>query len=65
MFLQDVKLDSLGGVVDVVPTAGNNFTARKGDFYLYFDLYLKSVPAQASIRYELEDEENERDYQKQ
>ena len=52
-FLQDVKWDSNMQVIDFSPTIGNNFTAREGQFYIYFDLYVKDISMPVDLHYEL------------
>lgn len=50
-FLQDVKWDSNMQVLSFNPTIGNNFTAREGNFYIYFDLYVKDISQPITIKY--------------
>ena len=57
-FLQDVKWDSSMQVIDFSPTIGNNFTAREGLFYIYFDLYVKDISKPVDLRYALYDKKN-------
>jgi GWxTD domain-containing protein len=52
-FLQDVKWDSSMQVKSFNPTIGNNFTARDGIFYIYFDLYTQDVSKPVDVRYSL------------
>ncbi|HGY57226.1 MAG TPA: GWxTD domain-containing protein [Caldithrix abyssi] len=59
MFLKDVVVDSANTIVEMDPTFGNNFTLRKGYFYINYSLYCKEVPAKVSITYKMEDEEEE------
>ena len=57
-FLQDVQLDSNMQVIDFSPMIGNNFTARDGIFYIYFDLYLKDIAEPVDLRYTLFNKKN-------
>ena len=52
-FLQDVQWDSNMQMINFNPTIGNNFTARDGNFYIYFDLYTQDVNDPVNIRYSL------------
>ena len=58
-FLQDVQWDSNMQVVDFSPTIGNNFTAREGFFFIYFDLYVKDLLQPVDLRYVLYDKKNQ------
>ncbi|MBD3225089.1 MAG: GWxTD domain-containing protein, partial [Caldithrix sp.] len=51
LFLKSVTMDSLNRLVDYEPTMGNNFSTRQGAFYIYFNLYTKTVPNELSIDY--------------
>ena len=52
-FLQNVEWDSSMQVTNFTPTIGNNFTARDGNFYIYFDLYTQDINKSISVRYSL------------
>ncbi len=58
LFLKDVVKDSAGKIVDYTPSMGNNFSTRKGRFYIYFDLYSQNVPRNTEIQYKLENQES-------
>ncbi len=59
IFLQDVLMDSTNQIKEIQPIFGNNFTLRKGYFYVNYDLYCKDIPAEVSFLYEIEDEDEE------
>lgn len=62
MFLHDFVQDSIGNMMDFEPTFSNNFSLRRGEFFIYFDLYAEDVNVPARIRYILEtDKETEID----
>jgi len=50
-FLQKVEFDSVMQIVDFTPTIGNNFTARAGSFYIYFDLFTQELGDPVEIQY--------------
>ncbi len=51
LLLHEVYLDSTGKINGYLPTFGNNFTAREGFFYIYFDLFTAGISEPANIRY--------------
>ncbi len=51
LFLKDVTVDSTGQVVDYIPTFSNNFTVKKGAFFIYYDVYVKDLDQQVFIHY--------------
>ncbi|HHM02171.1 MAG TPA: GWxTD domain-containing protein [Caldithrix abyssi] len=51
LFVENVKLDSLGNILDFDPVTRNNFTDRKGHFHLYFSLYSRITGKPVQIRY--------------
>jgi len=57
MFLHDVEYDSLGKILNYEPTFSNNFSLRKGEFYIYFDLYTEVVDVPVIIRYILKNDD--------
>ena len=57
-FLQHVVFDSLNNLKEYTPTIGNNFTARAGQFYIYFDLYARDIEQPVKIKYELYDKKD-------
>jgi len=59
IFLQDVVMDTANHIREIQPIFGNNFTLRKGYFYVDYDLYCKDIPAEVSLLHEIEDEDEE------
>ncbi len=51
LFLQSVKLDSNGQVIDFEPTFSNNFTVKSGKFYIYYDVYVKDLNQPVTLHY--------------
>ncbi len=56
LFLQSVTLDSSGQVIDFLPTFGNNFSVKKGAFYIYFDAFTQNLNQPVKIRYQFKAE---------
>ena len=59
IFLQDILVDTTNHIKEIDPIFGNNFTLREGYFYAKYDLYCKDIPAEVSLLYEIEDEDEE------
>lgn len=59
MFLHDVQVDSNGLVTDFEPTFSNNFPLRRGEFYIYFDLYSAQTGSETTVRYILKNDDEE------
>ncbi|HED09143.1 MAG TPA: GWxTD domain-containing protein [Caldithrix abyssi] len=51
LFVQNVKLDSLGNIITFDPVTRDNFTDREGYFHLYFTLYSKVIGQPVQIQY--------------
>lgn len=56
MFLHEMERDSTGLVTNFEPTFSNNFPLRRGEFYIYFDLYSADTGIPVTVRYLLESE---------
>ncbi|MCB9057120.1 MAG: GWxTD domain-containing protein [Calditrichae bacterium] len=57
MFLKSVVYDSSGRIVDYDPILSNNFTVKKGYFYIYFNVYSKTIDKNAQIDYSFKNSE--------
>jgi GWxTD domain-containing protein len=62
LFLEEIALDSIGSLIDKTPKVSRNFTNKKEDSYLQFDLYCKNVPSTVSIKYILENEKGKNEF---
>ena len=51
MFLKSVQFDTTGKIIDYDPILGNNFTVKKGEFYIYFNVYSQVLDKLAKINY--------------
>jgi len=60
-FMHGISFDSTGAIVDFTPTFGNNFTARDGEVFIYFDLYTKDTNTPVEIEYALFDKRNKKE----
>jgi len=59
LIAQEVRFDSSGHVLNMIPAYGNNFNIRAGHFYVFYDLFVKEIPATAQIRYRMYDKKRE------
>ncbi len=51
LFLQEASFDSAGNLLHFVPTFGNNFEVKKGNFYLYFYAYVRDTAQSVNVHY--------------
>lgn len=58
LFFQAASFDSSGKLVDFSPTVDNNFNARSGYFYIYFDLFVKDTANQVKLKYSFANNKN-------
>ena len=59
LFLNDLELDETGAIIMVKPHVRTNFSRNAQNFYLYFNAYIKKVPAELQIRYQFIDSKGE------
>lgn len=62
LFLDKIYEDSTGSISEALPSIGANFTKKNNDFYVQFDLYSEQVPASINIKYILENDKQEQDW---
>lgn len=58
LLLQEFDEDSSGRVRHYFPVTRSNFPKKSGDFYIYFDLLVLTVPQKFDIRYQFIDEKD-------
>ena len=62
LFLDKIYSDSIGNITEALPSIGANFTKKMEHFYIQFDLYNAQVPASVTIKYILENDKQEQEW---